>query len=225
MHIFKSGSQFILGAALCLLGITTAFAQYEPNDNYSTLVLSYQSSRFAEPVCITTGSGLECHGGVAGPAAIYARQIIPNLALGVAGSYLQSSGNASSIKSTNGSVFVQGIAGLGSSVDVGASVAALRTALELCISNPGVCSSSSDFGTNVGVFGKVLLNQEKAVSATLRYNYINFQKSENQSIVALSLVTVLAKRHRLALSVDRSINASGTSVSGGYGFGYSYLVF
>ena len=66
MHIFKSSSQLVLGAALCLLGITNALAQYEPNDNYSTLVLSYQSSRFAEPVCI----GLECHSGVAGPAAI-----------------------------------------------------------------------------------------------------------------------------------------------------------
>lgn len=225
MHIFKANLQLLLGVALCLLGITTAFAEYEPNDNYSKLVLSYQSSRFAEPVCVPTGSGIECHEGVVGPAAIYARQIIPNLALGVAGSYLQSSGNASSIKSTNGSVFVQGIAGLGSSVDVGASVAALRTALQRCISNTAVCNSSSDSGTDVGVFGKVFLNNAKSVSATLSYNSISFQKLENQSIVALSLVTILEKRHRLALSVDRSISASGTSVSGGYVFGYSYLVF
>ena len=223
MHIFKASLQLLLGAALCLLGITTAFAEYEPNDNYSKLLLSYQSSKFAEPVCIDTVSGSECHEGVAGPAAIYARQIIPNLALGVAGSYLQSSGNASSIKSSNGSVFVQGIVGLGSSVDVGASVAALRTTLQRCISNTDACNSSSDSGTDVGVFGKVFLNNAKSVSATLSYNTISFQKSENQSIVALSLVTILEKRHRLALSVDRSINANGTSVSGGYVFGYSYL--
>lgn len=215
----KSFRQLALVAALCLLGVTTAFAQYEPNDNYSTLVLSYQSSRFAEPVCI----GLECHDGVAGPAVIYARQIIPNLALGLSGFYLQSSGNTSSIKSTNGSVFVQGIMGLGSSVDAGASVAALRTTLELCA--PSVCSTTSDNGTDVGVFGKVFLTKEKSLSVTASYNYVSFQKSENQSIVALSVVGIIAKRHRLALSVDRSINASGTSVSGGYGFGYSYLVY
>lgn len=225
MHSRTLLGQFTLGAVLCLLGITTALAEYEPNDNYSTLVLSYQSSRFAEPACITTGSGVECHEGVSGPAVIYARQIIPNLALGLSGSYLQSSGNISSIKSTNAAVFVQGIAGLGSSVDIGASVAALRTTLDLCASNPGVCSSTSDTGTDLGVFGKVFLNKAKSVSTTLSYNHISFQKSESQSIVALSLVAILAKRHRLAFSVDRSINASGTSVSGGYGFGYSYLVF
>lgn len=219
MRSYPLISQLTLGATLCLFGITNALAEYEPNDNYSTLVLSYQSSRFAEPVCI----GLECHKGVAGPAVIYARQIIPNLALGLSGSYLQSSGNTSSIKSTNGSAFVQGIMGLGSSVDVGASVAALRTTLELCTTS--VCSSTSDTGSDVGVFGKVFLTKEKSLSVKASYNYISFQKSENQSIVALSVVAILAKRHRLALSVDRSINASGTSVSGGYGFGYSYLVF
>lgn len=215
----------LLAAALCLLGITTAYAEYEPNDNYSTLVLSYQSSKFAEPACITTGSGVECHEGVSGPAAIYARQVVPNIALGVSGSYLQSSGRISSIKSTNAEVFVQGIAGLGSSVDVGTSVAALRTTLDLCSSNPATCSSSSDTGTDFGVFGKVFLNKAKSLSTTLSYNHISFQKSESQSIVALSMVAILARRHRLAFSVDRSINASGTTVSGGYGFGYSYLVF
>ena len=214
-----------LATLLCALCSTTAFAEYEPNDNYSTLVLSYQSSRFAEPACITTGSGIECHEGVSGPAVVYARQIISNLAPGVSGSYLQSSGNIPSIKSTNGAVFAQGIAGLGSSVDVGASVALLSSTMELCANTPSVCSSSSDTGRDLGVFGKVFLNNAKSVSTTLGYNHISFQKSESQSIVTLSLVTILAKRHRLAFSVDRSVNASGTSVSGGYGFGYSYMVF
>lgn len=210
--------QFIIGTVFCIFGITNALAEYEPNDNYSSLVLSFQSSKFAEPVCV----GNECHEGVSGPAVVFARQIIPNLALGVAGSYLQSGGNTSSIKSTYGSVFVQGIAGLGSRVDVGASVAALRTTLELCSGN---CASASDNGTDLGVFGKVFLTDSRSVSAGLSYHAISFQKSENQSIVTLSLVTILAKRHRLALSVDRVRDSSGNAVSGGYGFGYSYLVF
>ena len=220
----KSILQFVLGYALCVSGITSALAEYEPNDNYSSLVLSYQSSKFAEPICIGTISQ-ECHTGVAGPAAVYARQVIPNLALGLAGSYLQSSGNTSSIKSTNGSVFVQGIAGLGARVDLGVSVAALRTNLERCLFNPAGCASSSDSGTDVGVFGKVFMNDMRSLSVRLGYNYIALQKAANQSIVALSLVTILARQHRLAFSVDKTLDSSGKSISGGFGFGYSFLVF
>jgi len=218
MRSIKSLGQFIVGTALCVSGIACAQANYEPNDNYSSLVLSYQSSKFSEPVCI----GTECHEGVSGPAIVFARQIIPNLALGLAGSYLQSSGNTTNIKSSYGSVFVQGIVGLGSRVDVGASVAALRTVLELCSS---VCASASDNGTDMGVFGKVFLTDTRSVSVGLRYNAISYQKSENQSIVALSLVTILARRHRLALTVDRVRDSGGNAVSGGYGFGYSFLVY
>lgn len=213
--------RLIIAAVLGMGGMANARADYQPNDNYSMFVLSYQRSRFADPACI----GAECHDGVAGPAALFARQIMPNLALGLSGSYMQSSGNTSSVNSTYGSVFVQGIAGLGSSVDVGASVAALTTTLELCASSPGACASSSDSGTNIGVFGKVFLNDVKSLSVTLGYNVLDFQKASDQSIVALSLVAVLAKHHRLAFSVDRSLDASGNAVSGGYGFGYSYLVY
>lgn len=221
MHGNQTIAQLIFGAALALFGIANAQADYEPNDNYSTFVLSYQSSTFGDPVCI----GAECHEGVSGPAAFFARQIISNLALGLSGSYLQSNGSSSSIKSTNGSVFVQGIAGLNSRVDVGASVAALRTTLELCATGPSACASSSDTGTGLGIFGKVFLNDAKSLSATLSYDTINFVKSPNKSIVALSLVSVLARRHRLALSFDKTLDASGRPVSGGYGLGYSYLVF
>lgn len=221
MHNSKTILQIILGLALGILGISGALAEYEPNDNYSSLVLSYQSSSFANPVCI----GNECHEGVAGPAVYFARQVIPNLALGVSGSYLQSSGNTSSIKSTNGSLFVQGIAGLNSKVDVGASVAALRTTLDLCSSNPGNCASTSDTGTDLGVFGKVFLNDTRSLSVALSYDTISYQKSPNQSVIVLSLVTILAKRHRLALSVDRVRDSGGNAVSGGYGFGYSYMVY
>jgi len=217
----KANLQVILGIALCTLGISGALADYEPNDSYSTLILSYQSSTFATPVCI----GIECHEGLSGPAVVYARQLIPNLALGLSGSYLQSVGSSSSIKSTTGSVFVQGIAGLGRRVDIGASVAALSTTLELCASNPSVCASTPDRGTDIGVFGKVFLNDMRSVTAGLGFNYIAMQKSSNLSIVTLSLVTILAKHHRLALSVDRVRESDTNSMSGGYGFGYSYLIF
>lgn len=224
MSSIKNILYLFLITMLSVLGISNAYAEYEPNDNYSSFVLSYQSSNFANPICLGT-TVIECHGGVSGPAAVYARQIIPNLALGVSGSYLQSTGNTSSIKASNFSVFMQGIIGLGSRVDVGAIVAALNSKIELCSTNPDVCNATSDNGTDVGIFGKVFLNDAKSVNLGLSYDSVVYQKSEKQSVVALSLVSILAKRHRIALSVDKTLDSSGQVISGGYGFGYSYLVY
>lgn len=218
----KSILQMLLGLSLCASGLANAQAAYEPNDNYSSLILAYQSSTFSSPVCI----GAECHEGVGGLAVVYTRQLfVPHFALGASGSYLTSTGNTSSIKSSSGSVFVEGLAGLGKRVDVGAIVAALSTTLELCSTTPSVCNSTPDRGTDVAVFGKVFLNDIRSVTVGLRYDYIAYEKASNQSIITLSLVTIFAQHHKLAFSVDRVRDANGNAVSGGYGFGYSYLIF
>lgn len=217
----KTVLQVFFGIILVATGIPGALAEYEPNDNYSSLVLSYQSTTFANPVCV----GNDCHTGLSGPAAVYSRQIMPNLALGLSGSYLQSSGNSSTLKSTGGSVFAKVIAGISRNVDVGASLAALFSTTERCSINPDTCTSIRDTGTDVGVFGKVFLNDSKSLSLALSYDSIAYQKAPNQSVVVLSLVSVLAKHHRLALSVDRVRDSGGNAISGGYGLGYTYLVF
>lgn len=209
----------ITGMTLCVLSISSAHALDEPNDNYSSLILSLRSQSFSDPVCI----GNECHTGWAGPAAVFSQQVIPNLALGLSGSYLQSSGAFSSITSTGISVFMEAIAGVGSSVDVGASVAALDSKVEMSSSNPAFSSSVHDTGNDVGVFGKVFLTDTRSVSVTLSYDAISYQKSGPQSVVGVSLVTIMAKHHRFALSVDKVRDSSGKLVSGGAGFGYSYL--
>lgn len=211
--------KIITGMALCALNISSAYALDEPNDNYSSLVLAFRSQSFSAPVCI----GNECHTGLAGPAAVFSQQVIPNLALGLSGSYLQSSGAFSSITSTGIAVFVEAIAGVGSSVDVGASVAALDSKVEMSSSNPAFSSSVHDTGNDVGVFGKVFLTDTRSVSVTLSYDAISYQKAGPQSVVGVSLVTIVAKRHRFALSVDKVRDSSGNLVSGGTGFGYSYL--
>jgi hypothetical protein len=222
MRYIKIISRLIVTAAFTMGGVTNARADYEPNDNYSSFVLSFQSSKFEDPVCI----GTECHEGVSGPAVIFARQIIPNIALGVSGSYLQSSGSNSSITSSQASAFVQGIVGLGSRVDVGASIAPLKARLELCQTTPTLCISESDTGTDVGIFGKVFLTDSKALSLALAYNTVSFRNAANdQTAVELSLVSILAKHHRLALAVNRVRDASGDPVSGGYSLGYSYIVY
>jgi len=217
----KTVLQIIAGTMLCASGMSSALADFEPNDNYSSLVLSYQNTSFSNPVCV----GNDCHTGVSGPAAVFSRQLMPNLALGLSGSYLQSSGTSSTLTSSNGSVFAALIAGVGRRVDVGTSVAALISTTRLCSLNPDNCTSTQDTGTDIGVFGKVFLNDDKSLSLALSYDAISYQNVPDQSVIVLSLVTVLAKHHRLALTADRTRDASGNSISGGYGLGYSYLVF
>jgi len=220
----KKTVHLILGITFCTFGASSVFAEYEPNYDYSSLVLSYRNTKFADPVCIGF-IDIECHTGLSGPAIDFTRQIIPNLALGVAGSYLQSIGNISSIKATNGAAYAQAIAGLGRRVDIGVSVAALISNTELCSAEAGICSTSNDTGTDLGVFTKVFLNYARTVSVGLSYNSVFFQKSGNQSIVGLSLDTILARHHRLAFASYRTLDTSGHLISGGYGFGYSYLVY
>jgi len=217
----KAFLQIILGMALYLFAVSNALADFDPNDNYSTLVVSFKNSTFANPVCI----GNECYEGVSGPAAFFSHQIVPNLALGLSGSYLQASANSSSIRSTNISIFAQLIAGLGSSVDVGTSIAGLSSSLQLCELNPVRCSSTDDNGVDIGVFGKAFVSDMRNVSVTLSYDAISYEKAPPQSVVALSLVSVILKHHRFALSVDRSLDSDGDSIAGGYSLGYSYLVF
>lgn len=220
MHSSKITMQSLIVILFGVFGSTSVMAQYAPNDNYSTFVLSYQSSKFSTPVCI----GGECHDRISGPVVVYARQMIPNLAIGVSGSQLQSSGISSSIKGTNVSLFVQAIAGMGNRVDIGTSVAALHTSTELCTTIPNSCTSSSDIGTDIGVFGKVFLTEHKTLSVNLSYDAIFFETSPKQTIVGLSLVGIVARHHRLAVSTDSVRDASGNEISGGLGFGYSYIV-
>lgn len=213
---------YIFRLAVCsVFTVSSAFALDQPNANYSSLVLSYQSAQFADPICIDN----ECHSGVAGPSGVFTQQLVPNFALGLSGSYLQSKGNTSSITSSGTSVFMEGITGIGKSFDVGAVVAALNTSLELCSNITNSCATTRDTGTDVGVFGTAFLGKDRMFSVGLSYDAISYQKSANQSIIGLSFVAVLAKHHRLAISTHQTRNATGDAVSAGYGFGYSYLVF
>lgn len=157
------------------------------------------------------------------PGGAFSHQVIHSLVLGFSGSDLQSSGNTSTLKLSGSSLFVEVVAGIGQSVDIGAAVAALKSSVQTCLLNPTVCASVDDTGSDLGVFGMVYLDQGKSTSVTLSYDSISYQKSTPQSIIGVSFVTVLAEHLRLALSADTTQDSSGKSVSGGYGFGYSYL--
>lgn len=210
----------ILCAAICCACCTSgALALDDPNGNYSSLVLSYRNMTFADPVCVAT----ECHTGVAGPAAVFSRQIAPNLAWGLSGSYLQSNGNVSSLKSSSGSVFLLAVAGIGPATDVGITVAALRYSTEICTVNPGLCTLNDDSGRDIGAFWTLFLSD--VLSMSLNYDSASYQYSANQSNAGLSMVAVLAEHHRLSFAANKTLERSGRPLSNGieYGFGYSYL--
>lgn len=198
-----------------------AQAAYEPNDNYSTLVVSYQRTNFSSPICI----GTDCHEGVVGPSAVYASQVLPNLALGLSGSYLQSSGRSSTIKSTSASAFAQVLAGLGRKFDVGASFSVLGNSLQLCNTLTAVCVTADDYGNDIGVFGKFFFNDTRSFSLMLSHDTLLLHNAPNQSVAALSLVAIIARQHRFRLTFDRVYDSSGNPVSDGASLGYSFVVF
>ncbi len=221
MNCNKQYRQVIFSFVLFAVGIANAQANFDPNDSYSSLLVSYQSSKFADPICIN----LDCHTGVTGPAVVFSHQLVPNFAVGLAGSYLSSSGQTSSINSTTVSAFAEAVVGLGYRFDVGTSAALLSTTLQLCTSYTSNCSSVSDTGNDLGVFGKVFLARDRSVSLKLGYHAIALKNSADQSVITLSLVAIVARHHRVAISMDRDPKSTGNAFSGGVNLGYSYLVF
>lgn len=216
----KAALNVMLATLLSAVGIVMAYAQAEPNGNYSAFSLSYRSTTFSTPICV----GTECHAGLAGPSLVYAYQIIPNLALGATTSYLQSTGSISTLKSTANSIFLETIIGLGTYTDAGALVAPLATSLQACSNLTATCTMTDDTGTDLGVFVRLFLDDQLSSSVQLSYDQVTYQHSPSPTyIVGISLVTVLAKHHRLAVSADQIQDSNGNITSSNLGYGYSYL--
>lgn len=216
---YKTGVITALGMMLCLSGAKLAHAETEPNGSYTSFSLSYRSTTFSQPICV----GNECHSGLSGPSMVYAYQFAPNFALGLTASYLQSSGNTSSLKSTSNAFFLESIIGLGSSVDVGALIAPLTSSLQACSTLTALCTMTDDKGTDLGVFGRLYIDEHKASSIELSYDAVTYQTAGRSSIIGLSLVTVLAQHHRLALYANQVQDVNGNNTSSNLSYGYSYL--
>ncbi len=204
---------------VCAAELCTTTVQAEPNGSYSSFSLSYRSTTFSTPICI----GTECHAGLAGPSMVYSYQFAPNFALGLSASYLQSTGSTSTLKSTGSSVFLQTIVDMGDQVDVGAVLAPVSSSLQACSTLTSICSVTGDSGIDVGVFGKVFLDEGRSSSIELSYDEIVYRQTARTSVIGLSLVTVLADHHRLALYADQIEDINGNNRSHNLGYGYSYL--
>lgn len=207
------------GLAMCAGGLPVSQAHAEPNGNYSSFSLSYRSTTLSAPVCI----GNECHTQIAGPSVVYSYQFIPNMALGINATSLQSTGNTSTLKYTANSIFLESIVGLGPTTDVGIVLAPVNNSWQKCSTTTSVCSMTSDSGSDVGVFGVVFLNKHKSSSVELSYDILSYQTSGKYSVIGVSLVTVLAGHHRLALNANQVQDIGANITSNNVSYGYSYL--
>lgn len=221
MPTSKSSPTFLVlsGMFVCAVGLCMTAARAEPNGSYSSFSLSYRSTTFSAPICI----GTECHDGLAGPSMVYSYQFAPNFALGLSASYLQSAGNSSTLKSTGSSVFLQAIVDVGEQMDVGALLAPVASSLQACSTLTSICNVTGDSGIDAGVFGKLFLDEERSSSLELSYDEIAYRQSARTSVIGVSLVTVLAGHHRLALYADQIEDSNGNNRSHNLGYGYSYL--
>lgn len=213
--IVLSGISVILA---CTLNV--AYAQGTPNGSYSAFSLSYRNTTLSTPICVAN----ECHSALAGPSMLYAYQLMPNLVLGAALSSVQSTGSSSTLKSTSNSFFIESVAGLGSYADVGVLLAPLATSLQACSTLIPSCTVTNDSGIDIGVFGKVFLDETQRNSIELSYDSVSYQRSATQTfIIGLSLVTVLGDHHRFSLAAEQIQDSNGNNTSNNLGYGYSYL--
>lgn len=208
------------GFLLFGLCVSTVLADGEPNGNYTYVGSSIYSTTFATPVCL----GTECHKGLVGFGLDLAYQIIPNVAISYSVGSAQNKGSLYTLKSNGGGLFIAIIGGIGSSVDVAAIIGSLSSTSEICINSSGVCNSFSDTGSDVGLIGKVWLNEGKNVNIGLSYDNYSYSKSTlKYSTSALSLAFIPAHNHEIDVVVSNTMDSNGKNVSSGLTLGYKYL--
>jgi hypothetical protein len=211
-----------VGASIFLIAfsISTALADGEPNGNYTYAGVSLISSTFATPLCV----GTECHKGLGGVGLNLAFQVIPNVAVSLSSAAAQSTGSQYTLKSSAGGIFVEFIAGLGSSVDIAAILGSLSSTAQICTTSSNVCNSVSDTGSDFGLFGKLWLNESKNINVGLGFENYSYSKSTTKYTTAvLSLSAIPADNHEFDLSVSNTNDSNGNAVSSGVSLGYKYL--
>lgn len=208
------------GIILFLFSISSALADGEPNGNYTYAGVSVNSTTFATPVCV----GTECHKGLGGLGLDVSYQIIPNIAILLNSGASQSTGNQYTLKSSGGGLFVALIAGVGSVADVAVILGSISSTSQICTTSSNVCSSYSDTGTDVGLYGKLWLNEDKNFNVGLGFENYSYSKSTTKYTTAVfSLAAIPADNHEFDLSVSNTNDSNGKAVSSGVSLGYKYL--
>jgi hypothetical protein len=213
--------QTFLVIFLFVFSASTVRAEYEPNTNYTSIGVNNYATKFETRTCLTNGVATECHSGVAGASASASFQIIPNIAISYSGSTAWSNSTYTSISSSGSALFLTAIVGLGSYVDVGAGVGSLSSSTKYCGSS---CVTTSDTGSDVGVFGKVWLSEGKRVNLGLAYESFSYSKSViKYTATSLSLGILPAANHEIDIVAGGVSDSNGYAVSSNFSVGYKYL--
>lgn len=202
------------------LGVSTALAQegFTPNGNYSSVGFSLLRTKYANDVCIPLG---DCHQGVGGLGLHVSYQAMPNLIVGLNNAAGQSTESVSTYKDSQGGLFVGFVLSVGDYFDVGGLVSPLTKKTESCLGN--LCLSAEDTGTEVGLFGKWWVNDEKTINIGMNLDSYSYSKNTTKyTSSALSLAYLLAGHHELSITGARLKDANGTDVSSSSSLGYNY---
>ena len=218
VYINSNIVKFLAVIAL-VLSASIAMAQegLVPNGNYSSIGLSLSRTTYANVKC----PYIECHEGYGALGLNVSYQLIPNMIIGLQNSAGQSNGSNTTIKESQGGLYVGFVVGVGSSFDIGGLVSRVTKKYETCLGN--LCSASEDRGNDVGVFGKWWLNDSKTFNLGLNLDsYAYSTDATRYSSSALSVSYTLANHHEFSLSGARLKNTSGTDVNTSSSMSYNY---
>lgn len=200
--------------------VSPAFAQegFAPNGDYSLAGFSLNRTKYANDICVPLG---DCHQGNGGLGLHVSYQIIPNLLVGLNSASGQSTGNTSTLKESQGGLFIGFVMGVGDYFDVGGLLSPVTKKSEACLGS--LCLNSEDTGTEVGLFGKWWLNDEKTFNIGMNLDSYAYSKDTTKySSSALSLAYLLAGHHELSVTGARLRDSAGTDVNSTFSLGYNY---
>lgn len=215
----------ILAALVLGAGVTSAMAQtgLEPNGSYSSIGLSLSRTNYASPKC----PFFECHEGYGGIGINLSYQVIPNMIIGLRTTGGQSSGNLTTIKESQGGVYIGFVMGV-NAFDFGGLLSPVTKRLETCLGS--LCGTTEEAGSNVELFGKWWVDDARTFNIGLTldsYHYANGNTNPNgatkYSSTALSFAYLIAGHHELSISGSRLRDtAAGTEVSTTSNLAYAY---
>jgi hypothetical protein len=210
--------KMVMGLMLATLA-SAAVAQegIAPNGQYTSLGVSLFRTKYANEVCL----GSECHQGVGGLAFHLSYQALPNLILGLNSASGRSSMSGSEIKESQGGLLVGFVMGVGDYFDIGGVLSPVNKKTEQC--QGAVCVNTEESGTNVGLFGKWWMNNEKTFNLGMQLDSYAYKNGSRYSSAALSVAYLLDGHHELSATGERLKDyATGDEVSSSFSLGYQY---
>jgi hypothetical protein len=201
----------------------TSDSAIKPNGKYSLVGVTLGRTNYATDKCILG----ECHPGYGTFGFNVSYQLIPNMIIG-----LRSQGGLDSMKNTSiresqGGVYLGFVMGVGDSLDIGGLINPLNKHYESCLGS--LCSTADESGNNVEFFGKWWINEDKTFHLGLtldNYAYANGSTNPNGATsyhsTGLSAGYLLGGHHEFSLSGSRLKDVNGNDVSATGNIGYNY---